>query len=194
MTVLEASAVLLAAGFCDVSPCDALALDDAASWVLDACEGTGDEISVGAPTGTSGGGERRPSSQGALPEKPPVLSAFRPLAEPTGLECIAVVAAILHVETAGTFVPYSSGRWVGSGVGPVGIVQPSECFRNARIGVRCFGPEELFGGASNIAAAVEILRWKFAKHRTLRSRIGAFNGTPEPHRSRYAERVVRRMR
>jgi len=111
-----------------------------------------------------------------------------PLAEPTGAECAALVVAIWSVETAGTFVPYSTGRWTGSGVGPIGIVQPRNCFRNAAIVVHCFGPEELFGGASNIRVAVEILRWKWAKHRTLKSRLEAFNGSAA--KGRYADRVL----
>ena len=100
-----------------------------------------------------------------------------------------IVVAILAVETAGTFVPYSTGRWVGSGVGPIGIVQPRECFRNTAIGVRCFGPEELLGGASNIRAAVEILRWKAARSRSLRGRIEAFNASAD--KRRYADRALR---
>ena len=155
MNLLDAAAILLLAGYGTVEPFDAGELDEAAFWLVQACD-----VEAGA--------------------------------EPTGDTCIAITAAILAHETAGTFVPYSTGKWVRSGQGPVGIVQPRECFRNTRIGVRCFGPEELLGGASNIAAAVEILRWKYAKTTTMRGRIEAFNGSSG--KARYADVVLRTLR
>ena len=151
MTLLAVE-ILIAAGVCDVEPCEYAEVLEKAEWLVQACE-----------------------SDAAL--------------APVGGECVLVLASLWGHESANTFLAWSTGRWTGTG-GPLQVV--GRHWHNSRIGHVYLPPHELLGGEEALRWGVWALRLKWAKARTLRGRIEAFNGSSG--KVRYADAVLRTLR
>ena len=117
-----------------------------------------------------------------------------PVAEPSGRECVLLVTTIWALEGGGQFNAYPTGRWTGSGLGPLQLVPPRDCWRNTRLGRVCLPPHELLGGASAIRHGVEVLRWKAARARGDEALFRAWNGGGSPGYVGKAMRVLGRIR
>ena len=113
-------------------------------------------------------------------------------AEPTGGVCVAVVASIWAVESSAAFLEYPSGRWTGSGVGPMQLARPVACWRNTRIGTWCPAWHEVMGGASAVRLAVDYLRVKW--HPSPRRAFRRWNGGGSPGYEDRALRVLAAVR
>lgn len=154
MNLLDAAAILLLAGYGTVEPFDAGELDEAAFWLVQACE-----------------------SDTALP--------------PTGGECLAVTASLWAVESARAFLPYPTGRWRGSGEGPMQLARPTDCWHSSASGRWCWPHHEVLGGAASFVAAVALLRLKWGRFSTTRSRLASWNGGATPGYDTHALGIYR---
>ena len=118
-----------------------------------------------------------------------------PVEWPDGAECEALLAALWHVEGGSQFLLWPTGRWRGSGAGPLQVVQPPGGWRNSRLGAVSLPPHELLGGVSALRHAVEVLRWKAARVGKRPERVfRAWNGNGHPGFAGRALRVLRAIR
>ena len=96
-----------------------------------------------------------------------------PVAKPSGEQCVAVLVAMMWVESRLEFYP----PYRRTGVGPLQIVQPGACFGSHRIGrPACLPPHELTGPAGVRWGAV-VLRWKHGYTRHLRTAVRYYNAS-----------------
>lgn len=112
--------------------------------------------------------------------------------ELTGERCVRLAAVVWALEGGQQFLEYPSGRWRGSGRGPMQLT--AKCFHNSRIGRVCLPPHELLGGPAAIRHGVWLLRVKAVGARTDRALFRRWNGGGSRSYAERAEALARTVR